>query len=166
MFLISHAQLYPTVVKEFHPSKKLSGMVSKSPVVGFLCTGDASIHNPSNGSLMWMTLDAFSMYHAVYVKENPPPPGPIKGDCRLPSAWGHTPFLFGNCIQCKGHRQTHLVFIRPSVTQAAIGASRREPGSRFRRRRRRRLQGRRHEQVVDGEGLLRGACRARVKDDD
>jgi hypothetical protein len=67
---------YPIVVKEFQPAKKLTGSSMPLPVIGFLCTGDATEHNPPGDKLMWMTLDSFSKYHAEYIKANPPLPVP------------------------------------------------------------------------------------------
>ena len=46
------------------------------PVIGFLCTGDATEHNPAGDKFMWMTLDSFSKYHVEYSKANPPLPVP------------------------------------------------------------------------------------------
>jgi hypothetical protein len=68
---------YPIEIQEFNPSKKITGMANKQAVMGFLCTGDAASNNPSDRSLMWMSLESFSKYHAMHLKANPPPPPPV-----------------------------------------------------------------------------------------
>jgi hypothetical protein len=68
--------VYPIEVQQFNLARKISGTSYTQPVIGFLCTGDAAIHNPPDESLMWMSLDLFSKYHALHLKANPPPPPP------------------------------------------------------------------------------------------